>query len=362
MKILCFIDSLGSGGAQRQIVNLAKSFSANGHDVELLTYSNANFYAKEVENANIKRITIPPCSYIKRIWQCIKHIRKGKYDAVLSFLETPSLIAEFATIPYHNWVNISGERSAAPRILKTAKGKLLRYIHILSDYVVANSYSNISMIKKACPILPKSKLKVIYNQYDINGILSPERYIKEKRTDKKFHLLIASSHRKLKNIDNLAVAIQLLPHEKRERIVVDWYGNKKEAYYKDSLKLIKELGIENNFVFYDPSLDIYSKMVNADAVGLFSLYEGLPNTICEAMCLSKPVIATDVSDNKILIDNKKLISAPTNPKDISNSISYLLDLSKEELEKIGKNNREKALKLFSPEHITNQYIELFTKL
>ena len=99
MKILCFIDSLGSGGAQRQIVNLSKSFSANGHDVELLTYSNANFYAKEVENANIKRITIPPCSYIKRIWQCIKHIRKGKYDAVLSFLETPSLIAEFATIP-----------------------------------------------------------------------------------------------------------------------------------------------------------------------------------------------------------------------------------------------------------------------
>ena len=39
-------------------------------------------------------------------------------------------------------------------------------------------------------------------------------------------------------------------------------------------------------------------MIDADAVGIFSIYEGLSNTICEAMCLGKIVITTDISDNR----------------------------------------------------------------
>lgn len=361
MKILCFIDSLGSGGAQRQLVNLAISFSSKGHEVEILTYHKANFFAKEIEKANIRYTIIPPCSYIKRLWRCRRYIRDGNFDAVLSFLETPSLISELATIPYHNWVNVSGERSAAPRILKTFKGKILRYIHLLSDYIVANSSSNLAMIKKACPFLPQKKLAVIYNQYDINEKLSPEKYTREENSDNKFHLLVAASHQRLKNLENLAIAIQLLPQEKRERIIVDWYGRKEAECYNYSLELIKKLGVEKNFSFYDPTLEIYNKMANADAVGLFSLYEGLPNTVCEAMCLAKPVIATNVSDNSIIIEDKNLISEPTNPKDISRSILYLINLTKEELSRIGTNNRKKAIELFSEDYITNQYLNLFTK-
>lgn len=33
MKILCVIDSLGSGGAQRQLVSLAKGFKEKGNEV-----------------------------------------------------------------------------------------------------------------------------------------------------------------------------------------------------------------------------------------------------------------------------------------------------------------------------------------
>lgn len=361
MKILCFIDSLGSGGAQRQLVNLAVSFISNGHDVEILTYHNENFYIQEIEASGIKYTTIPPCSYAKRIWRCRKHIRNGKYDAVLSFLEIPSLIAELATIPYHNWVNVAGERSAAPRILKTFKGRMLRYIHMLSDYVVANSSCNLKLIKVACPFLREKKLKVIYNQYDINGKLSPERYIKEEKDDNNFHLLVAASHQRLKNLENLAIAIKLLPDKEREHIIVDWYGNKQTDFYNESLKIIKDLGVEKNFSLHEPTLEIYSKMSNADAIGLFSLYEGLPNTICEAMCLAKPVIATNVSDNSILIRNEKLISDPTSPEDISKSLSYLLNLTKEELNKIGNNNRKKAVELFSRDYITNQYLGILKK-
>lgn len=82
-------------------------------------------------------------------------------------------------------------------------------------------------------------------------------------------------------------------------------------------------------------------------VGLFSLYEGLPNTVCEAMCLAKPVITSNVSDSALLIDDHNLIPEPTNPEDISRSISYLMNMEEIELLTLGRHNREKAVKLFS---------------
>ena len=44
MKILFFIDDLGSGGAQRQLVNLAIQISTLGNDVDVLSYSGNNYY------------------------------------------------------------------------------------------------------------------------------------------------------------------------------------------------------------------------------------------------------------------------------------------------------------------------------
>ena len=44
MKILVVIDSLGSGGAQRQKINLAIGFSKKGYDVDIFTYYKNEFF------------------------------------------------------------------------------------------------------------------------------------------------------------------------------------------------------------------------------------------------------------------------------------------------------------------------------
>lgn len=43
-RILCFIDSLGAGGAQRQLVNLAIGLKKRGYIVHFLVYHVDNFY------------------------------------------------------------------------------------------------------------------------------------------------------------------------------------------------------------------------------------------------------------------------------------------------------------------------------
>jgi len=168
MKILCVIDSLGSGGAQRQLVNLAISFKKKGHDVDFLVYHNDNFYLNFLEKNGIKVIFSIEKSYIKRVFKIRKIIRNGKYNTVLSFLEAPNFICELAVLPFKSWRLIVGERSANPDILKSFKLILFRFLHIFSDYVVANSYENINIVKKVNPILRNSKCHVIYNLIDFD--------------------------------------------------------------------------------------------------------------------------------------------------------------------------------------------------
>ena len=43
-NIVCFIDNLNAGGAQRQICYLAKFLKENGFNVTLLTYYNSDFF------------------------------------------------------------------------------------------------------------------------------------------------------------------------------------------------------------------------------------------------------------------------------------------------------------------------------
>ena len=48
MKIVCLIDNLSAGGAQRQMVMLAKLLKQNGHDITILTYYPHDFFLQEV--------------------------------------------------------------------------------------------------------------------------------------------------------------------------------------------------------------------------------------------------------------------------------------------------------------------------
>ena len=51
MKVLCLIENLGSGGAERQMVGLAALLKERGHDVTVLTYYPDDFYKHVLDEA-----------------------------------------------------------------------------------------------------------------------------------------------------------------------------------------------------------------------------------------------------------------------------------------------------------------------
>lgn len=90
---------------------------------------------------------------------------------------------------------------------------------------------------------------------------------------------------------------------------------------------IKQLGIQKNFILLGFVEDVSSLLRNADIFVLTSLYEGMPNSILEAMAHGLPVVSTRVNGVSELIEdgvNGFTISSG-NVDDIFNRLDVLVE-------------------------------------
>lgn len=359
MKILCLIDSLGSGGAQRQIITLAALFKQQGQEVSFLLYADEGFFQNEVEKLNIPIHLIRTKSYLQRIWQVRKYIRNGKYDAVISFMDTPNFLNNFAAIGGKNWKVITSERSSKEDYLFTKQGRIFGWFQRYSDAIVCNSYNALAMWEKHYPQY-KHKLLVIYNP-----VLLPEitkEYIPKRNA--KLHVVIAASYQYLKNPLGLIEAISLLSDNEKEKLSVNWYGEKNVSNggtraYDESVSKIAEYKLENILTLNEPTKDIVNKMHEADVVALLSELEGLPNAICEGMMIGKPIVMTKVSDYRELVDTTNGILCDWDkPETIKNALVYMMEQKEDKLLKMGHQSRKKAYHLFSKENIAGKWMNV----
>lgn len=359
MKILCVTDSLTSGGAQRQLVNLAIGFKSRGHQVSFLVYHRINFFRAILDQHDIPVHEIIEGNYILRFIKMRSFIRGGSFDGVLSFLEASGFICELSGFPHRKWALVVGERSANPMIFRSIKKRAYRWFHGMADYIVANSQENIRIIKKVNPVLSDNKCKVIYNIIPFDQLKPHEDFVYQK--DNTFKLVVVASHRYLKNLDGLIEAVGRLSDKEQGKLEVHWFGSDQiDSSKKMAMKKIHKHGLSHVFHFHKPVKEIHSKMRQADAVGLFSLHEGLPNVVCEAMALAKPVIASAVSDIPRLIQNQNLTFDPKKPQDMGKALSFLLNMPAKKLANEGEKNRKRALQLFNNEENINQYLSLLS--
>lgn len=345
------------------MINLAKRLKDMGQQVSFLTYYDDDFYVTTLKNANIEHTCLKIKHPLKRIWQTRKFIRSGNFQGIIAFLGVPGFLAEFASFPSKKWTLISGERSANPLILTSKKKKIIAFFHIFADWVVSNSRSNLSMVQKVNPFLKKKKCRVIYNAIDLN-LFSPANGFQFKN-QKRLKIIVPASYRRLKNLLGLIEAVNLLNDSEKESLHIDWYGDKSFNFQSDfslseAEERIKEYRLEAVFNLNGPTKEIHRKIQSADIVGLFSLHEGQPNSVCEGMACGKPILASGVSDLPLIIEDQ-INGKLCNPKDIhsiASGIRFFLHLEPGQLEEMGSLNRQKALELFDQDKITLAYLAL----
>ncbi|MBD8017024.1 glycosyltransferase [Kaistella pullorum] len=354
-KILFFIDSLGSGGAQRQIVEVAKTFKQYGHHCEFLIYHESMFFEKDLIEVKIPIKILKTRSYLQRIIACWSYIRSGDYDCVISFLDVPNFINELTSFPFRRHKIIVGERSADNNILTNRKRRLLKYFHRFANYVVSNSYSAKAIIEHIKPSIKNQR--VIYNMLDL-----------EKWTPSygstgtpKIRVMSAATHRQLKNARILIEAVNMLTPEERQHVKIDWYGKQSDDNsYHQNLQLINNYSLQEIISFYPPVTDLEVKIKDYNIVGLYSTTEGLPNIVCEGMAAGKVVVASAVSDvPKLLSHCMEFTFNPYRPEELVYILKTLIhDYTPAQLENIGLENRKKAITLFDKNKIYEKYLEL----
>lgn len=359
MKILFLIDNLSSGGAQRQMVTLTKLFKNRQMEVSFLLYAEktGDFFKNELLKENIPVYNINSSSILSRILKIRNFIRKNNFDAVISFMDTPNLLNCLAAIGGKKWKVITSERSSMEWFFQSAKGKIYAHFYKYADALVCNSYNGESLWKKYFPKY-SDKLKVIYNpviQTEINSTYQPLK-------DGKLKIIVAASHQYLKNALGLAKAVALLETADKNKLKIEWYGKKKVSLgktkaYEEVLDYIQTNNLSGIITFEEPVTKIAEKMKQADIVALFSKLEGLPNVICEAMMIGKPIIMTRVSDYSKLIDESNgFLCDWDQPESIKQAIVSALNLNENQLIGMGKNSKQKAIELFDAKRIADQWI------
>ena len=360
-KIIFFIDNLGSGGAQRQIVNTSIMLKNEGYAVSVLLYGDTPFYKHYLDDNNIPTILINPKGKLARLTQIRKYLRKSDADVVVAFLETPGFIACFSRMGGKvRWRLVTSERSAQENSFKSKKNKFFNWFERYSNAKVCNSENAKRLWEKYYPQY-KEKYSVIYNPVLIpDEILNAE---KDSTTTDKICLTVAASYQGLKNPLRVIEAVSQLTTEQKQRLRLQWFGktvvaNEGSSVYDRARELVKEYGLEECVILNEATKDIYQIMKDSTAVGLFSTVEGLPNTICEGMMLGKPIVMSKVSDYQILTDGNGILCEAESVESIKNALIELLNSSPERLKQMGEVSQEKAKKLFAQKQITQQWIQL----
>lgn len=353
-KIVLFTDCLGAGGAQRQLVGLAIMLKEKDYNVTVATYHNIDFYKKQLDDAGVRNLVIPNGSNKKtRIWAVRTFLKKERPDWVVSYQETPSLLACIAKVTGCKFRLIVSERNTTQAVGMNERVRF--FLYRWADAIVPNSYAQENYLTSHYPWMQK-KLKTITNFVDLDYFSFIER--KKRKVPE---IVIAATIWSSKNTLGFIEAVKNLV-DRNSRFHVSWYGksNIDMDYYNESLQKIQEYGIQDYIELKDKTKQIKNVYHNADLFCLPSFYEGTPNVICEAISTGLPVACSDVCDNYIYVKPgcNGVLFDPNNPNDMANKISQLLYISSLEFEKYQKNSRQIALGKLSKDVFVDAYVKI----
>lgn len=357
MKILLFIDSLGGGGAQRQLVGLAKMLKERDYDVKVAVYHDLPYYLPLLEASKIP-VRLVYGSAAKRICSFYKLTKSYKPDWVISYLESPSLIACIVKL-LTRYKLIVSERNTSQIFDRTTH---IRFEFFrLADYVVPNAYSQEKFIAINAPYL-KHKTLTINNFVDTELFRPGPKYGNRNHIQE---IVVAASIWKPKNTLKFIEAIGLLV-KKYKRFHVSWYGKVPEhhEYVSECLALIDSMGVSNYISLNDKTQNIREIYQVADLFCLPSFYEGTPNVIGEAMSCGLPIVCSDVCDNSIYVESGEngFLFNPKSSLDMSEKLYQALMLTDMAYQNMCKSSYNKAIKLFSAKKFIDRYLTIIENL
>ena len=360
MKILLVIDSLGSGGAQRLFANLACERVRNSHSVDVFVYDSSDFYDQNFVNAGVRIIRARKGGrgFSVLVLSSLIALYKKDYNLVFSAMHAPSFYAVLAKM-----FAPMTELTVCEFSSSHSKGLLLRKLAfylstLVANRVICNSIYEHKLMKK----LPgrSKKLSSIWNGYNVD-----EFHFKLPVKNSILTLLVVGRIAYPKNGVRLFRSLQIFEQRHGWCPRLLWAGRRdfdaKSAEMYEEMLAIRNAspGLQNAIELLGETKDIASLYHTSDGLIHMSIYEGLPNVICEAMLYGCPVLASAVCDHPVVLGENRergLLADPYSVESIADCIEAFQKMLPAERNSIASNAREFALENFDITKMAHKYI------
>lgn len=357
MKVALFVPSLGGGGAERVMVNLARGLAESGLAVDLVLASAEGPLVCLVP-PEVRIVDLQASRVLASLPSLVRYLRSERPQVLLSALDHANVVAicakGLARVPTRVVVSVHTTLSEAFSDTRNLRGRLVGYfvprIYPLADAAVAVSQGVAEDL--ICTMgIRQAKVRVIHNP-----VVTPELFARASEPldhpwfapENPPVVLGVGNLRAAKDFATLIRGFALLRKKCPARLMILGEGQERPKLEA----LARDLGIEKHVALPGFARNPYNYMKHASVFVLSSRREGLPTVLIEAMALGTPVVSTDCRSGprEILEGGKWGTLVPCgDPEELAKAI---LATPKKPVSTFAR------LEPFTLEHATAQYLEL----
>ena len=288
-NIVIFTNTLLSGGAEKQALLLAVNLNGDYNIILVVYYGHKieSKFQKVIDDCSINTIYLSG-SHFNKVLSFYKVLRHNKIAIIFSYLLTTNLIGSLVGMLAKVPVRVGGIRNAE---LDKRKLPVQRFINnYLSTHTIFNNYDGLDALEKKgfntknALVIPNCfELKIQPIKRTASGtvkIITVGRFVHQKGY-----------------FDALQIMYLLKKNREKFKYIIVGFGEL-ETQIRNKITQL-DLSNDVEVVINPPNMADY--YINSDLYLCTSYFEGLSNTIMEALSFSQPVVATNVGDNNRLV-------------------------------------------------------------
>ena len=309
LHVVFVISSLGRGGSERQMINLASEMNRRGHRAEIATLAQEGPLAPLARSRGVAVLDFGEDGRrLKGLLRLLRHIRRTAPDIVHPYLPRDNALVTLLKPFMQKSRLVWGVRSADVDWSEYGRRavffwKLVVRISRWADLVIANSYFGADF--HIAEGFPRSRIVVIPNGIDTKTF-SPNL---NSRSEVRAQYDVAQEAPvvgMLGRFDPMkghgkVLDVFALAHEKNPRLHLLVVGLHSDSQHDEFMKRAEGMSLEA-FVTLAPETDSPAHILQAcDVFVLPSVSEAFPNVVAEALSCGVPVAAFDVGDVKRIV-------------------------------------------------------------
>ncbi len=336
-KIVFLIRDLNYGGAERQLITLAKVLDKQYFDVTILCFypSTSLSLERDLKDHNIPIIHLEKQGrwhLFSFFWRLVQHLQRIDPDVLHGYGGTPNLLTIFLKPFFPSTFMVWGLRNSnSDDNFYDWLGRLIFKLEcILANFVnliVVNSYAGKTYYLSHG--FPAKKMIVISNGIDVELFrpdLEARKKVRSQWEISQDTILIGLVGRlDLRKDHQTFLQAAALLSEDIQNVHFVCVGGGSENYARELHELANQLGISEKVIWEKARADMPAIYNALDIIVSSSYTEGFPNVIGEAMSCGVRCVVTDVGDSALIVDNPDVVVPPKNPEALKIALKKLIE-------------------------------------